>query len=78
MIREVDGDVFAPRHGHLPRLAGKKTHGHRAMIADMFMADPKVGAELEKDIYDAVRQKRFGDILSREIYSPIKYMSITK
>ena len=64
LLREVDGDVFVPFHGHLPALAGKRTYAQGMALEDVFRgADEQTKQRLRREISAAIRDRRFGAVV---------------
>jgi len=87
VMGKVDGELYAPRYGYLPRLIGKKTYAHRAPLADLIRSDRKMGRELRKDIYRVIEEGRFSAILCQadlfpdqiqKFYKPVEEIALLK
>ncbi len=62
-MQSVKGEVYAPRFGYLPVLAGKRAYAHRSMVDLIIYYDPVNGPHLLDEIGDAIRHKRFAAII---------------
>jgi len=66
-LRQIEGDVYIPSHGYLAVYAGKKSFAHTVAVNDirgLYGGKPKKDAgELNKDLFKAIRQHRFGAII---------------
>jgi hypothetical protein len=66
------GEVFSPFHGYLPALAGKATHAHAVVIADVIRgraneAGRTFAAELER----ALQDHRFSAVVAYDARTPV-------
>jgi hypothetical protein len=63
-LRELPGEVLAPWHGHLPRLAGKRVFAHRSAVRDVMRSQQKeVAAELAAEYQSALEHRRFAAVV---------------
>jgi hypothetical protein len=62
-IKSVKGEVFAPNHGYLPHLAGKKSYAHRTAFINILMADPALSGQFLAEVKQGIRKKYFDAIL---------------
>lgn len=63
-IAEVDGEVWVPAHGYLATRAGKPRFAHEMAIADVVgIGGGPAGAELDRQLRDALKQRRFGAVV---------------
>ncbi|MGH7197396.1 MAG: ArnT family glycosyltransferase [Candidatus Omnitrophota bacterium] len=73
MMKNVEGDVYAPFHGYLPLLAGKKSFAHQSGVWDILRGqDGPIQEGLLKEIREAFRQKKFGAIFLWEDADPAR------
>lgn len=59
----IQGEVLIPSHGYLARMAGKRGYAHKMAIGDVIRSDQKYGAELETEIHEALKERRFEGII---------------
>lgn len=62
-MQKVQGEVYAPRFGYLPLLAGKRVYAHSSMVDLIIYYDPVNGPRLLDEIGDAIQRKRFDGIM---------------
>jgi hypothetical protein len=63
LIERQSGDVWVVSHGWLGEMAGKPMHAQWQAMADTFL-DAKIGGELREQMKEAVRERRFGAIIT--------------
>lgn len=63
-MRQVDGEILSPAHGHLPRLAGKQPSAHMVAIYDVMRAGGPVGEGLAEEIRLTLSEQRFAAIFT--------------
>jgi hypothetical protein len=63
-LAAMPGDVFAPDHGYLSELAGKKSYAHSAAIWDVLRSGSVEGQSLAGELNEAFRGRRFDSIVS--------------
>jgi hypothetical protein len=72
-IAEMPGDVFLPYHGYLPALAGKPTHVHGAILADVIRGGTTdVERQAAAELDDALRTHRFSAVIMVESPTPVR------
>jgi hypothetical protein len=71
-LADMPGNVFVPYHGYLPVLAGKPSHAHAVVIADVIRGGT-TGAEkgLEQELDQALRTHQFDSIISVDAKTPV-------
>jgi hypothetical protein len=63
-LRAIPGDVFAPHHGYLARLAGKKGYAHTLAMDNLFLDDDgPARRDLQAELVQALAEKRFAAVL---------------
>src|SRR5690606_8310368 len=63
-LRAVEGEVYAPMHGELPRLAGKRSFAHDSLLLSLLeSADPSAPPAVWRDLEEALRRRRFAAVL---------------
>jgi hypothetical protein len=63
-LSAVPGEVFAPHHGYLALLAGKRSFAHTLAMDNVFLDDTgPARRDLEQELLDAIREGRFGAVL---------------
>jgi 4-amino-4-deoxy-L-arabinose transferase-like glycosyltransferase len=63
-LSTVPGEVFAPHHGYLALLAGKRSFAHTLAMDNVFLDDTgPARRDLEQQMLDAIRGGRFGAVL---------------
>ncbi len=63
-IREIDGPVIVPYHGHLTALAGKERHAHTMAVADVLRGtDRALRSRLYLAIDERIERREFGAIV---------------
>jgi len=68
-LRQLDGDVLATWHGHLPRLAGKAVFAHRSALHDVMRSgQTDVAAGLQRAFDEALAAHRFGAVVIDQPY----------
>ena len=63
-IAAIDGEVMVAFHGHVPTLAGKRTHANRMAITDVLnrsKGEPRM--KLKNEIKAALKDQRFGALV---------------
>lgn len=72
-IAETPGDVFVPYHGYLPALAGKDTHVHAAILADVIRGGrTQVERQAGEDLAEALRTHRFSAVFMVDSPTPVR------
>jgi hypothetical protein len=72
-IVETPGDVFLPYHGYLPALAGKATHVHAAILADVIRGGrTQVERQAGADLLEALRTHRFSAVFMVDSPTPVR------
>jgi hypothetical protein len=63
-IAEIPGDVFAPHHGYLAVMAGKRAGAHTLAMDNVFLDDEgRLSRELSREMDQALDAQRFGAAL---------------
>ena len=63
-LARFPGDVFMPKHGYLPGLAGKEPFVHQMAFTDVLSADPsETATRLFREVAAAIAQRRFSAII---------------
>jgi hypothetical protein len=71
-LSQIDGRVFVPFHGYLPRLAGKETFAHAVMIADVIRGGETASAKgLAQELSEALRMHQFDSVVAIESRTPV-------
>ncbi len=66
------GDVFAPFHGYLPTLAGKTSHAHAVVIADVIRGQAnEVGRSFAEELERALNDHQFGAVVAVDGRTPV-------
>ena len=66
------GDVFAPFHGYLPTLAGKSSHAHAVVIADVVRGDASAaGRSFAEELERALKDHQFQAVIGVEGRTPV-------
>ena len=66
------GEVFAPFHGYLPILAGKTSHAHAVVIADVIRGNPsQAGKSLADELERALQNHQFEAVIGVEGRTPV-------
>lgn len=72
-LAATPGDVFLPYHGYLPILAGKTSHAHAVVIADVIRgATTDTGQGLAAELEAALSTHRFDAVISVETPTPVR------
>ena len=71
-IASEPGDVFVPFHGYLPALAGKTSHAHAVVIADVIRGNPnQAGRTFADELNQALEGHQFNAIIAVEGRTPV-------
>ncbi len=63
-LSSIPGEIFAPHHGYLARLAGKSGHAHTLAMDNVFLDDEgPARRDLEAELLQALAEKRFAAVL---------------
>lgn len=63
-LKEVDGEVWLPSHGHYPSLAGKRAYAHTVGINDVLEGDDgEIASKLGREIDRAIAERKFAAIV---------------
>jgi Dolichyl-phosphate-mannose-protein mannosyltransferase len=72
-IADTPGEVFLPYHGYLPALAGKETHTHAAILADVIRGGrTQVERRAADELADALRTHRFSAVIMVDSPTPVR------
>ena len=72
-LAAMPGDVFVPYHGYLPAMAGKRTHAHAVVIADVIRGgETAVEKGLDESLRDALRTHRFTAVIAFDTPTPVE------
>lgn len=68
-LKSVEGDVYAPRFGYLPVIAGKKTYAHISLTDHVLRSPDRRGDRVNSELSETIRQQEFGAIfMDRHTY----------
>jgi hypothetical protein len=71
-VASQTGDVFLPFHGYLPTLAGKTSHAHAVVIADVIRGRPsQAGLTLAEEVDRAFKDHQFDAVIAVEGQTPV-------
>ncbi len=63
-LKTIPGEIFAPHHGYLTRLAGKRGYAHTLAMDNLFLDDDgPARRELEAEMRQAIADKTFAAVL---------------
>lgn len=62
-MRAYPGELFAPRFGYLPLLAGKRTYVQQSMLDLTVFYDAEFGPRLHREVEAMIERKEFGAII---------------
>jgi hypothetical protein len=64
LMAQIDGEIWSPAHGQLPRLAGHAASAHNAAILDVVATGGPVAAALSQQIDDTLAEQRHAVIFA--------------
>jgi Dolichyl-phosphate-mannose-protein mannosyltransferase len=71
-LAAIPGDVFVPYHGYLPVLAGKASHAHAVVIADVIRGGTtNIERGLAAELESALRTQRFDAVVGVDTPTPV-------
>ncbi len=66
LMAQIEGDIWSPAHGHLPRIAGHAPSAHIAAILDIVRVGGPVGDALSRQVEETLAAQRHA-----AIYAPL-------